>query len=52
MFDAVDTYDTNATIVGPYFFEENGITVTVNSDRYINNDQQFSWTRTEEKAYQ
>ena len=23
------------TVIGPYFFEENGVTVTVNSDRYL-----------------
>jgi len=28
-------------IVGPYFFEENGVTVTVNGDRYLNMLKEF-----------
>ena len=35
-------------IVGPWFFEENEVTVTVNSDRYVNMLEEFFFPRIEE----
>lgn len=39
-------------VIVSYFFEENGFTVTVNADRYINDfHQRLSRTKTAEKAF-
>lgn len=38
-------------IVGPYFFEENGVTVTVNGDRYLKMLKEFFLPRTAPKTY-
>ena len=35
-------------IIGPWFFEENDVTVTVNSDRYVNMLQEFFFPRLDE----
>lgn len=39
---------SSAGIIGPWFFEENGNTVTVNSDRYVNMLEQFLFPRLDE----
>jgi hypothetical protein len=39
---------SSAGIVGPWFFEENEVTVTVNSDRYVNMLEEFFFPRLDE----
>ena len=36
---------SSVRIVGPWFFEENGVTVTVNSERYVNMLEQYFFSR-------
>ena len=36
---------SSARIVGPWFFEENGVTVTVNSERYVSMLEQYFFSR-------
>ena len=39
---------SSARIVGPWFFEENGVTVTVNSERYVSMLEQYFFPEIEE----